>query len=165
MKMKNLLRLSLLLIALFPIISAAAAPQSPNTATMIVTVVDQTGAVVKDANISVTNTATGAVREAVSGEGGSATIAALPLTGEYKVTVNMSGFTSEEVTGLTLRAGETATVKLKLIATGGKSEVTVYGTTEGVRADPQTGVALGTKQIDETPILGRKVTTLPLLNS
>src|SRR5258705_6754816 len=117
-----------LLIALFAFIAAPVAAQSPNTATMIVVVVDQTGAVVKDAKVSVMNTATGAVREAVSGEGGSATIAGLPLTGEYKVTVSMTGFTAEDVTGLTLRAGETATVRLKLVAGGGKNEVTVYGT-------------------------------------
>jgi hypothetical protein len=139
--------------------------QSPNTATMIVTVVDQNGAIVKDAKISVTNIATGDVREAVSGEGGSATIAALSITGEYKVTVNMAGFTTEDVTGLTLRAGETATVKVKLVASGGKSEVTIYGTIQGVGASPQIGLPIGSKQIDETPILGRKVTTLPLLNS
>jgi hypothetical protein len=155
----------LLLIPLLAFAINVTAAQSPNTSTMIVTVVDQTGAVIRDAKISVTNTATGAVREAISGEGGSATIAALPLTGEYKVTVAMSGFTAEDVNGLTLRAGETATVKVKLVATGGKSEVTVYGTTEGVRATPQIGLPLGAKQIDETPILGRKVTTLPLLNS
>ena len=77
----------------------------------------------------------------------------------------MTGFTAEDVTGLTLRAGETATVKVKLVASGGKSEVTVYGTTEGVRADAQIGRRLDSPQIDETPILGRKATTLPLLNS
>jgi carboxypeptidase family protein/TonB-dependent receptor-like protein len=158
-------RLHLFLILLLALNAVPVAAQSPNTATMIVTVVDQSGAAVKDAKVSVTNTDTGAVREAISGEEGSATIAALSLTGEYKVTVTMLHFTAEEVTGLTLRAGETATVKVKLIASGGKSEVTVYGTVEGVRADPQIGLPLGSKQIDETPILGRKVTTLPLLNS
>ena len=45
------------------------------------------------------------------------------------------GFTAEDVPGLILRAGETATVKVKLVVSGGKSDVTVYGTTEGVRAD------------------------------
>ncbi|HWN98804.1 MAG TPA: TonB-dependent receptor, partial [Blastocatellia bacterium] len=158
-------RLLLLLIALFALVAAQVAAQTPNTATMIVDVVDQTGAVVKDAKVSVLNTATGSVREAVSGDDGSATFAALSLTGEYKVTVAMTGFTSEDVTGLKLRAGETATVKVKLVAGGGKSEVTVYGTTEGVRTNPQIGLPLGSKQIDETPILGRKVTSLPLLNS
>ena len=165
MTTKNRWRLPLLLMALFAFIAAPVAAQSPNTATMIVTVVDQTGAVVKDAKVSVVNTATGAVREAISGEEGSATIAALSLTGEYKVTVAMTGFTAEDVTGLTLRSGETATVKVKLVPSGGKSEVTVYGTTEGVRADPQIGRRLDSPTINETPILGRKVSTLPLLNS
>ena len=158
-------RFRLLLLALFAFIVMPVAAQSPNTATMIITVVDQTGALVKDAKVSVTNTATGAVREAISGEDGSATIAALSLTGEYSVTVALPGFTGEDVTGLTLRAGETAIVKVKLVASGGKSEVTVYGTTGGVRADPQIGLPLGSKQINEMPILGRKVTALPLLNS
>jgi len=146
----------------------AAAPifaQSPNTASLVVTVVDQNDAVVAGATISVTNTATGATREVVSGDEGSATFAGLSLTGEYKVSVKMTGFTAEDVTGLTLRAGETSKVKVKVVAGGGQSEVTIFGTTEGVRADPQIGLPLESKRIDELPVLGRKVSTLPLLNS
>ena len=157
--------LTLLSIALFAFIALPVAAQSPNTATMIVTVVDQNDAVVRDANISVVNTATGAVRDAISGEDGSATMAALSLTGEYRVSVAKTGFTADDVTGLTLRAGETATVKVKLVVSGGKNEVTVFGTTQGVRSNPQIGLPLDSPQIDETPILGRKATTLPLLNS
>src|SRR5262249_59182875 len=41
----------------------------------------------------------------------------------------------------------------------------VYGRTAGVRADAQIGRRLDSQQIDETPILGRKVSTVPLLNS
>jgi hypothetical protein len=163
---KDRFRFHLLLIALFAFSAAPVYAQSPNTATMIVTVVDQTGAVLKDAKVLVVNTATGAVREVISGEDGSATIAALPLTGEYKVTVAMAGFhAAQDLSGLKLRAGETASVNVKLVAGGGESEVTVYGTTEGVRADPQIGRRLDSPQIDETPILGRKVTSIPLLNS
>ena len=143
----------------------AALAQSPNTSSMIVVVVDQTGAVVKDARISVVNTATGAVREAVSGSDGNAAISALPLTGTYKVSVSREGFGNEELKNITLRAGETATLKVKLLVGTEKAEVTVYGTAEGVRADAQIGRRLDSPQIDETPILGRKVTTLPLLNS
>jgi hypothetical protein len=162
---KNRFRLLLLLIALFAFIAAPTAAQSPNTATMIVTVVDQNDAVVRGANISVVNTATGAVRDTVSGAEGSATIAGLSLTGEYRVSVAKTGFTADDVTGLTLRAGETATVKVKLVVSGGQNEVTVFGTTQGVRTDAQIGRRLDSPQIDETPILGRKATTLPLLNS
>ena len=43
--------------------------------------------------------------------------------------------------------------------------MTVYGTADGVRADPQLGMRLDSQQIDETPLLGRKITSLPLLNS
>jgi hypothetical protein len=150
---------------LLTLMAVASLAQSPNTSSMIVTVVDQNDAVVKGATVSVVNTATGAVREAISGDDGSATIAALPLTGAYKVTVTMSGFTAEDLTGLTLRAGETATVQVKLVASGGTSEVTVFGTAEGVRANPQIGLPLNSPQIDETPIIGRKMSTLPLLNS
>jgi hypothetical protein len=120
---------------------------------------------VRDAKVSITNTATGAVRDATSGPEGSVTFSALALTGGYTIGVTKSGFVADAVTGLTLRAGETATVRVKLVASGGKSEVTVYGTNQGVRADPQIGRRLDSERIDDTPILGRKVTTLPLFNS
>src|SRR6185369_8302421 len=47
--------------------ASAVLAQSPNTASIVVTVVDQNDAVVKGANVSVVNTATGATRETVSG--------------------------------------------------------------------------------------------------
>src|ERR1700737_74470 len=95
--------LVLLLIALLTFVAAPVAAQSPNTATMIVVVVDQSGAVVKDAKVSVVNSATGAVREAVSGSDGSATIQALSLTGTYTVGVSKEGFGNEERKDITLR--------------------------------------------------------------
>jgi hypothetical protein len=165
MTTKNGFRLPLLLLALFAFIAAPVAAQSPNTATIVVVVVDQTGAVVKDANVSVTNTATGTTREAVSGSDGSATIQALSLTGTYTVGVSRQGFGSEERKDITLRSGETATLKVTLLVGSEKADVTVYGTVEGVRATPQIGLPLDGQRIDETPILGRKATTLPLLNS
>src|ERR1051326_3651467 len=151
--------------AILVILCARGAAQSPNTATMIVNVIDPTGAAVKDAKVSVTNTATGAVREAVSGGDGGATIPALSLTGKYTASVSKEGFGSEELKDVALRSGETATLKVKLVVGSQRAEVTVYGSVEGVRADPRIGSRLDSAQIDDTPILGRKVSTLPLLNS
>ncbi len=139
--------------------------QSPNNSTIVVLVIDQSGAVVADAKVSVANKQTGAVRDVASGSDGSATITALPLTGTYRVLVSKQGFSDERLDDVTLRAGETATLKVRLTVGTAKTEVTVYGTTEGVRADAQIGQRLDSATIDETPILGRKVTTLPLLNS
>jgi hypothetical protein len=132
---------------------------------MIVVVADQTGAVIPSAKVSVVNSATGAVRDAVSGSDGTATIPALPLTGTYTVSVSKEGFAADERKAITLRSGETATLRVTLLVGSATAGVTVYGTAEGVRADAQIGRRLDSAQIDETPILGRKVTTLPLLNS
>src|SRR6185369_1790876 len=79
--------------------------------------------------------------------------------------VAKSGFGTEEIKDIALRSGETATVKVKLLVGAARAEVTVYGTVEGVRADPQIGRRLDSAQIDETPVLGRKASSLPLLNS
>lgn len=150
--------------AVIVLISVAVFAQSPNTGALTVTVVDQNDAVVPGATITVTNTATQASRDAMSSQG-STTFAALSLTGEYKVSVSKTGFSSNEVSGLVLRASETATVTVKLAVSGGTAEVEVIGTTEGVRDNPQLGLPLKSSVIDETPILGRKVSTLPLLNA
>jgi hypothetical protein len=146
-------------------LAAPARAQSPNTSGVVVVVTDQTGAVVKDAKVTVTNEQTGAVRASSTAADGTTTFPALSLTGTYTVRVSKEGFGTEERTAITLRAGETATLKMRLLVGSEKSDVTVYGTNEGVRADPQIGQRLDSATIDEIPILGRKITTLPLFNS
>ena len=100
------------LLSVFAVLSAPAFAQSPNTSTVVVFVADQSGAVVKDATVSVTNNQTGALRESTSGSDGAATFSALALTGTYTIRVAKPGFTADVVTGLTLRAGETASVRV-----------------------------------------------------
>ena len=153
----------LFLLSLVPVAGAAA--QSPNNATIVVLVTDQSGARVPGAQVSIVNGQIALSRDALTGADGSITFPALPLAGAYSVTVTKTGFQTDTIQNVALRAGETATVRARLTATGGTSEVTVYGTTEGVRTNPQTGERLDSRTIDETPILGRKVTTLPLFNS
>jgi hypothetical protein len=153
------------LTALITLIAASLAAQTPNTGTIIVIVVDQAGAVVQGAHVSVTNNATAAERVISSAVDGTATFPALSLTGTYTVRVTRDGFGAEERNNITLRSGEAATLKVLLLVGSGKAEVTVFGTTQGVRADPQIGQRFDSKLIDNTPILGRKLTTLPLLNS
>src|SRR3954462_13071683 len=111
-----------------PLRSAAAeTEQSPNNASIVVLVTDQSGLVVKDAKVAITNNQTGAVRESQSGVDGGATFPALPLTGTYSVSVSKPGFGDESRNNLTLRSGETATLKVKLLVGTEKTDVTVYG--------------------------------------
>jgi hypothetical protein len=164
--MKTFVSSKLLLFAALGLCMAGPlAAQSPNTATMIVIVADQAGGLVPDARVSIVNNATGAVREATTGSDGTATIPALPLTGTYTVRVAREGFAPEERTNIALRSGETATMRVNLLVGGGTAEVTVFGTEEGVRADSQIGRRFDDEQIEELPILGRKITTLPLFNA
>src|SRR5215467_14083249 len=95
-------RSTLFLGALFAFLLAPLTAQSPNTASMIVVVVDQSGGALKDAKVLVTNADTGAGREAVSGSDGSATIPALSLTGTYTVTVAKASFGNEQVKNISL---------------------------------------------------------------
>ena len=149
-------------VSVFVVLLAPAAissfAQSPNTASMVVVVEDQNGATVRDAKVSVVNEATGASREMTTGGEGTVTVPALSLTGAYAVSVSKDGFSTEQRKDITLRSGETATIRVTLAVGASKAEVTVVGTAEGVHASPQIGLPLGTKQINETPILGRKVT-------
>jgi hypothetical protein len=139
--------------------------QSPNTAGLIITATDQTGGVIAGADVLLINTSTGARREGVTGNDGSIAMPALSINGAYTLTVSKAGFTPQDLSGVALRAGETASLKVRLVASGGTSEVTVFGTAQGVRADAQIGARLESGTIDETPILGRKVSSVPLLNS
>jgi len=145
-----------------------ATAQSPNTGSMIVTVVDPNGALVPGAKISVINESTDNAREATSNSDGVATFPGLSLNGAYTVSVTATGFTPKSVANLTLRAGETANLKFTLpvgMVTDDTVSVTITGTTEGVRSDPLIGISVTSRQIDETPIIGRKTSSVPLLNS
>jgi hypothetical protein len=144
---------------------APARAQSPNTAAIVISVVDPSGAPVQDAAIALGNGSIGLTRTAVSGEDGRAAFPALPLNGSYTVTVTKAGFSAEDLPALTLRAGETAALRVRLLVGGAASSVTVYGTTEGVRADPQLGIRLDSREMQEIPVPGRKASYLPLLNA
>jgi hypothetical protein len=161
--MTSLLRVYVIFAIVF-IPGARAYAQSPNTAAVVVAVTDQTGAVVQDAQVMVANDA-GLTREVVTGSDGVVTIAALPLTGTYGVAVSKEGYSTEGATNIQLRAGETATVRVKLMPAGGTSEVAVYGTVDGVRTDPEIGTRLPAAQIAEIPLLGRKISSLTLMDA
>src|SRR6187397_2569223 len=89
--------------------------QSPNNSSIVVLVTDQSGLVVKGAKVSVTNNQTGAVREAASGADGSASFPGLSLTGSYTLLVTKQGFGDETRGDISLRSGEVATLRVKLL--------------------------------------------------
>ncbi len=155
----------LCLVALFALASTGPA-QTPSTANARGQVIDQNGGAIAEAEVTLTNQSTGFHRETHTDRGGYFTIAGLPLTGDYALVVAKPGFMSQEHRDLQFRAGESASFNVTLLPQGIQSEITIYGTTEGVRSDSsQTGTRLDLEKIDNTAVFGRKLTTLPLLNS
>src|SRR5215469_643178 len=83
------------------------------TAQITGTTKDQTGAVLPGVEISVTQTATGAKRAAVSNETGSYVLASLPL-GPYVLEASLPGFKSYMQTGLVLQVDDSPTINVVL---------------------------------------------------
>ena len=161
----KLFRFSLmsLVLTFFTVISFA---QTVDTASIRGRILDQNRAVIVSANIVVTNESTGLVRNTVTDDNGNYTVANLPLTGKYKITVNGSGFSAEEKSDIQLRANEAASIDVTLFPQGSRNEVTVTGTTDSVQTDSaELATRLDLQKIDNTPIVGRKLTNLAQLNS
>jgi hypothetical protein len=157
---------SVLFVLLLVWLATAVQAQTPGIGAVRGQVRDQAGAPVAGAEITVTNEATGFSRTVRSDAQGNYALTELPLTGTYRIQAAHAGLASQERGGIQLRAGQTAAIDIILNPAAVEAAITVYGTAEGVQSDsPQLGVRFDTQKIQETPIIGRKLTSLPLLNS
>ncbi len=146
--------------------SALLMGQTPDTATINGHVMDQSHAGVAGVQVTVKNNQTGLERKAQTSNSGDFTITALPVAGTYDITAAKQGFANGSLTGVTLEAGSTAELTVQLNVGAGQTQVTVTGVAGEVRTDqPQLGVDLSAQQMEETPLLDRKITYLPLLNA
>jgi hypothetical protein len=140
--------------------------QTPGIGAIRGRILDAAGAPVPGAAVTVTNSATGFSRSTRSDAQGGYVLPELPLTGVYSLRVAHEGFADQEKTGIELRAGETASIDAVVQVQAVEAAITVRGTAEGVRTDsPQLATRFDNEKIQETPLLGRKLTALPLLNS
>jgi hypothetical protein len=159
-------KISYLLLVLFACTSLPLAAQTPDTATLHGSVVDQTHAGIAGAEITVTNALTGLHRTAVTNGTGNFYIGGLPIAGSYGASAEKGGFAAAHLDGISLVGGSTADIELQLNVAGGETQVTVKGAVSEPRTDqPQLGIHLDTTQIQDTPLYGRKLTYLPLLNA
>lgn len=152
-----------LLLFLFALPLAA---QTTDTASVRGSVVDPSGAVVASARVTLDNQATGLRRQTHSDARGEFAFGNLPVTGGYRLRIEQTGFAAREEGPFTLRAGETATFLTRLAPETAAGSVTVLGTTDRVRTDePELGTRFDAEAVENIPVVGRKLTNLPLLNS
>ena len=124
---------------------------------------DASGAVLPSVEIKATQTATGAVRTAVSGEDGRYVLPNLPL-GPYMVEAALSGFRTYVQTGIVLQVNSDAAIN-PVLAIGQVTE------TVEVRADAAlvetrnsgVGTVMDNQRVLELPLNGRQVTELIFL--
>src|ERR1051325_5378253 len=151
------------LVAALMCVAACALPAlaQSNKGTIVGTVTDQNGAVVKDAKVTATNVATGEARDATTGDEGTYSIPALD-PGVYRVTVDAQGFTQSVVENVKLDTSsrQAVNVQLNVGAVGGE-QVTV--TAEAPLAETESSVRgdlISGKQVTALPIPQRNFTLL-----
>jgi hypothetical protein len=124
-------------------------------ATVAGRVVDQSGAVIPNAGITITDTATGAKSHTTSGAGGFFTIPNLD-PGPYTLSVEANGFQRYDLTGIVVHAEQSATEDVTLQV--GSVHQTVQVRAENNLLDTQTasaGQVLTTQEVAALPSNGR----------
>lgn len=140
--------------------------QTPDTAIVHGRATDQSHAALKGVEVQIRNSLTGFTRGARTNSAGDFSVSGLPVAGWYEITINQAGFAGAHLGDLALAAGATAEVNLELAVQGRQTEITVNGAVGEVRTDmPQLGIRLESAQAREMSLLGRKITSLPLLSA
>src|SRR5215467_13360057 len=126
------------------------------------TVTDTTGAVIKDATVTITQAGTGIKRQTTTNSSGIYRFDAVEL-GTYQVSSTASGFTTEDKTGVEIQAAHTTDIDFSLKVGTVKEVVTVEATGVEVRLQTSEQVhseTFSTQQIATLPVIGGDSLTL-----
>jgi hypothetical protein len=126
-------RFSLLFALLVSFVFILQSPAQQTTASISGTVKDPTGAVLPQASVTVTDASTGAVDKTVADAAGVYTFPSLPV-GTYTISAAQTGFTTANLSGITLQVYQKAVVDIVLHIGGTAQTVTVQGSTSLVDA-------------------------------
>ncbi len=133
-----------------------------DTGKIVGTITDQSGAVIPDATIKVTDQATNRVVAVQSQADGTFVVSAVPI-GNYKVEATKQGF-STETTTISLQIDQVREVSFKLQVGSGSETVQVTGASPLIDTQSSSvGEVIEGQQIVDLPLNGRNFTTLALL--
>lgn len=125
-------------------------------------VMDQQGAVIRNAEIVVKNNETGEEYKARSGEEGTFAVSALSVS-TYTVTVTAQGFKQTRLTDVKIEVGKSATVEVRLEVGAASDSVTITGGAEVLQRDTTNiGSIISGRQITELPFTSRDALDLVL---
>jgi hypothetical protein len=132
--------------------------QSTNTGTIVGTITDASGAVVNDANVTLTDTSTKATRSKTTNQAGRYIFVDVN-PGTYEISITKQGFATSKTT-TTVNVGSSVTVNMGLQVGGSNVvvEVTAAGN-ELQTMNATVGNTITSAAIDALPSIGRDVST------
>ncbi|HEX7362011.1 MAG TPA: TonB-dependent receptor [Bryobacteraceae bacterium] len=126
------------------------------------TVLDQAGAAVPTANVTLRNGATGFQRLAATNSSGQYAADNIP-TGTYTINVKAAGFQTLSRSGVQLNYGQTVTVDLRLTVGAVEQTVNVHASAPLLQAQTGTvSVSITNREVQQLPSNGRVFTSLLL---
>ena len=157
--MKRIVTLLILAMTLVLLVCLMAAAQGA-TAQIIGTVKDQSGAVLPGAEVTATQTDTGATRMTVSDETGSYSLPNLPV-GPYKLEVSLPGFRTFVQSGIVLQVNSSPAINA-VLNVGQVAETVEVQANAAMVETRSTGIGqtVENARILELPLIGRQVSDL-----
>ena len=151
-----------LLVSVFLLVLPVAV-RAQDTATIVGTVTDASGAVIPGAKVTVSNPNRGFVREVASTTAGEFSANRIPI-GDYVITAEATGFEKLVRSGITLQAGQTQRVDMALHVGQVTEKVEVVGNVAKVETENATvSDVVTSKQIDNLALNGQNVMGLEFL--
>jgi len=152
-------------LTLAAVLFGAAAPAHAqfDTATVLGTVRDNTGAVVPGATVTLTNIDTGITATRVTDENGNFEFATVRI-GRYRVTAELSGFSVALADNVQATVGARQRVDLQLTPGNIQETVEVVGAATRLETDSsERGQVITAQQVVQLPLNGREYSSLALL--
>jgi len=157
----HILIVPVLLILGFVLLGTGAYGQE--TASIVGTVTDPSGAVVQNAKITITDLDTGSVHTTTSNTTGNYAAHELPI-GQYQVQAEAAGFKTYERKDVTLNVGDTIRIDASLQIGSSEQNVTVEAAAIQVQADTNdVSQTISSNQIENLATNGRNVLQLTTL--
>jgi Carboxypeptidase regulatory-like domain len=139
--------------------STSTALAQSTMATLRGNVVDETGASLAGAHITVTNADTGQQRESQTDATGAFIVTLLP-PGRYHVRVEQSGFTPADARNVVLNVNDEVTVRLALKVGGVGEAVSVVAEPSRVSTSPAVSTVIDRQLVANIPLNGRSLQSL-----
>ncbi len=158
-----LIVVSALLLAFLPYSGTHAIAQATSTGTVTGVVTDQTGAVVPEALITLTDTTTGIKRTTTTNKDGQYVLVNVtPAT--YNISSSKSGFSIDEITGAVVSVGSQTTANFAMVVGSNTTVIEVQASASDLQTMNATiGDTVNPQEINSLPSVARDVSTFATL--